>query len=114
MGPPRPLSTTFLVPPLRLRACSVVCFCQVSPDGGTVASGSWTCLVKLWDIEVSRNKNQMIARQNKDTVALNNLSYPALWSFPSAPPPHPLSQAALFLELLCCFARVLGLRYLHG
>ncbi|CBN79037.1 conserved unknown protein [Ectocarpus siliculosus] len=24
---------------------------QVSPDGGTVASGSWTCLVKLWDIE---------------------------------------------------------------
>eukprot|EP00903_Cladosiphon_okamuranus_P016638 g15346.t1 len=24
---------------------------QVSPDGGTVASGSWTNLVKLWDIE---------------------------------------------------------------
>lgn len=27
---------------------------QVSPDGGTVASGSWTCLVKLWDIEVGK------------------------------------------------------------
>ncbi|CAN0235899.1 unnamed protein product [Pylaiella littoralis] len=24
---------------------------QVSPDGGTVASAGWTCLVKLWDIE---------------------------------------------------------------
>ncbi|CAM9575668.1 unnamed protein product [Ectocarpus sp. 6 AP-2014] len=24
---------------------------QVSPDGSTVASGSWTCLVKLWGIE---------------------------------------------------------------
>lgn len=26
---------------------------QVSPDGRTVASGSWSCLIKLWDLEAS-------------------------------------------------------------